>query len=103
MAKKTNIRSIRITDEILEVIEAQAGENFTQKYEALIRRCIFELPATERRLEQLNQEIYEKRQQLGRLSQKAEAFAAALQNAERDLQSMSRAIAKAQEHEPPNW
>lgn len=100
---KSNIRSIRLSDEILEVIEAQAGENFTAKYEALITRCMFELPAAEKKLEQINQQIYEKRQQLGRLSQKADAFAAALRNMERDLQSLGRTIAKAQEHEPPTF
>lgn len=96
MAKKNNIRSIRISDDILELIEAQAGENFTQKYEALITRCFYELPAVERRLEQ---QIKMKRTQLTQISNQANAFAAAFRNMERDMQSLNRTIGKAMEIE----
>ncbi len=96
---KNNIRSIRISDDILELIEAQAGENFTQKYEALITRCFYELPAVERRLERINQEILQKLKLLNGLSRKADAYAAALRNMERDMQSLSRTITKATEFE----
>ncbi len=57
MAAKTNIRSIRLSDELMEVIEAQAGETFTEKYEGLIRRCVFEEPETMKRLEALRGEL----------------------------------------------
>ena len=58
-AIKTNIRSIRLSDELMEVIEAQVGETFTEKYERLISRCVFEMPAKEKELEELNQRIRE--------------------------------------------
>lgn len=57
MANKTNIRSIRLSDELMEVIEAQVGETFTEKYEGLIRRCVFEEPETVKRLEALRSEL----------------------------------------------
>ena len=57
MANKTNIRSIRLSDELMEVIEAQVGETFTEKYEGLIRRCVFEEPETMKRLEALRGEL----------------------------------------------
>ena len=57
MAAKTNIRSIRLSDELMEVIEAQVGETFTEKYEGLIRRCVFEEPETVKRLEALRGEL----------------------------------------------
>lgn len=57
MTKKNNIRSIRLTDELMEVIEAQVGETFTEKYEGLIRRCVFELPAKEKELQQVEREL----------------------------------------------
>ncbi len=57
MAAKTNIRSIRLSDELMEVIEEQVGETFTEKYEGLIRRCVFEEPATVKRLEALKGEL----------------------------------------------
>ncbi len=59
MAAKTNIRSIRLSDELMEVIEAQVGETFTEKYEGLIRRCIFEMPAKEKELEELERKLRE--------------------------------------------
>ena len=57
MAGKNNIRSIRFSDELMEVIEAQAGETFTEKYEGLIRRCVFEEPEVRRRVEELRKEL----------------------------------------------
>ncbi len=57
MASKTNIRSIRLSDKMMEVIEAQVGETFTEKYEGLIRRCVFELPAKEKELKELRREL----------------------------------------------
>ena len=59
MAAKTNIRSIRLSDELMDVIEAQVGETFTEKYERLISRCVFEMPAKEKELEDLNRRIQE--------------------------------------------
>lgn len=57
MAKKGNIRSIRFSDAMIEMIESQAGENFTAKFEALVTRCIWELPAREKELAEIRQRI----------------------------------------------
>ena len=35
MAQKNNIRSIRFSDELAELIDRQAGDTFTQKFEGL--------------------------------------------------------------------
>ena len=51
MANKNNIRSIRISDDILELIEQQVGNNFTEKWENLVTRCVWELPQKEKELE----------------------------------------------------
>ena len=51
MAKKGNIRSMRFSDEILEIIESQPGETFTAKFEHLVTRCIMELPRKEQELQ----------------------------------------------------
>ena len=40
MAAKNNIRSIRFSDELAELIERQVGDTFTQKFENLITRCV---------------------------------------------------------------
>ena len=44
---KTNIRSIRFSDDLAELIERQAGRSFTEKFENLITRCVWELPRQE--------------------------------------------------------
>ena len=74
MARKNNIRSIRFSDELAELIDRQVGNTFTEKFENLVTRCVWELPQKERELERLNQEISERRQQLGRMSHTAKSL-----------------------------
>ena len=68
MGKKNNIRSIRFSDELAELIERQQGDTFTQKFENLVTRCVWELPAKQRQLKQLEGLIQEKRERLLELS-----------------------------------
>ena len=71
MAAKNNIRSIRFSDELAELIDRQQGNTFTQKFENLITRCVWELPEKERELEELDRRIKEKREQLQRMTVQA--------------------------------
>ena len=64
MAQKNNIRSIRFSDELAELINRQVGRTFTEKFENLVTRCVWELPQKEQELERLKQEIRQKQQQL---------------------------------------
>lgn len=64
MAKKGNIRSMRFSDEILEMIESQAGDSFTAKFEALVTRCMWELPEKERQLAEIKERIEIEKQNL---------------------------------------
>ena len=50
---KNHIRSIRFSDELADLIDRQAGDTFTQKFENLVTRCVWEVPAAEKRLEQV--------------------------------------------------
>ena len=68
MGKKNNIRSIRFSDELAELIERQQGDTFTQKFENLVTRCVWELPAKQRQVKQLEGFIHEKRERLMKLS-----------------------------------
>lgn len=68
MGKKNNIRSIRFSDELAELIERQQGDTFTQKFENLVTRCVWELPAKQREAKQLESVIREKRVRLVELS-----------------------------------
>ena len=55
MPAKNNIRSIRFSDELAELIDRQQGSSFTQKFENLIIRCVWELPAKEEKRKQLQE------------------------------------------------
>lgn len=64
MAKKDNLKCIRLSDEMVEVIETQQGQNFSQKFENLVTRCMWELPAKERDLRRVDQQLNKKRNEL---------------------------------------
>ena len=49
MGKKNDIRSIRFSDELAELIDRQQGDTFTQKFENLVTRCVWELPEKSQR------------------------------------------------------
>ena len=69
--RKTNIRSIRFTDELVELIDRQVGDTFTARLENLVTRCVWELPERERQLAELDRQIAVKRKELIRLNEKA--------------------------------
>lgn len=64
MAQKSNIRSIRISNDMAELIDRQAGANFTEKWENLVTRCVWELPQKEEQLKAIQAEIKQERQRL---------------------------------------
>lgn len=67
MARKNNIRSIRFSDELAELIDRQVGNTFTEKFEGLITRCVWELPQKEKELEQIKKMIEEEERKLDEL------------------------------------
>lgn len=83
---KNNIRNIRFSDELAALIDQQVGDTFTQKFENLITRCIWEVPAAEKRLEQVQEEIKRERQRLYDLQRATEQ----LRMLENDIRSAQR-------------
>ena len=83
---KNNIRSIRFSDELADLIDRQAGDTFTQKFENLVTRCVWEVPAAEKRLEQVREEIKRERQRLYDLQKATEQ----LRMLENDIRSAQR-------------
>ena len=69
---KTNIRSIRFSDDLAELIERQAGRTFTEKFERLITRCVWELPRQEERLEEIQERIRQEQERLARIQKATE-------------------------------
>lgn len=67
MAIKNNIRSIRFSDELMEIINNQVGDNFNQRFERLVYNCYMLLPEKERQLAQLEARIRAKQEELADL------------------------------------
>ena len=82
MADKSKIRSIRFTDELYELIDRQTGDTFTQKLENLVTRCVWELPAKEKELKDLQEYIAHERDNLRRIRD-------AKQKMERNIQDLN--------------
>lgn len=108
MAAKNNIRSIRFSDELAELIDRQVGDTFTQKFENLITRCVWELPKKEEQLARIQADIQRERERLYNLQRATEQLRAL----ERDIKNAqsyfgiverrAKAIAEAAEKEAQN-
>lgn len=105
MAQKNNIRSIRFSDELAELINHQAGNTFTQKFENLVTRCVWELPQKEKQLKDIQTQIKREQKRLYDLQQATQQ----LRMLEQDIKSAqhyfkiverrAKAIAEAAEKE----
>ena len=74
MATKNNIRSIRFSDELAELIDRQIGDTFTQKFENLVTKCVWELPNREKQLKDIEEQIKKERERLYRLERAIHRF-----------------------------
>ncbi|WP_297999334.1 hypothetical protein [uncultured Oscillibacter sp.] len=88
MASKPNIRSIRFSDELAELIDRQAGNTFTEKFENLVTRCVWELPQKEEELKRLQEQISLKQKRLYDLEDTVQK----LQQMERDIKHLQRSL-----------
>ena len=95
MAKKNNIRSIRFSDEIIEMIESQAGDTFTAKFEALVTRCMWELPRKEQELKGIQKRIDYERKQLARIQKRIREMDQNIFTAEQAVRTYSYSIKSA--------
>lgn len=93
--KKNNIRSIRFSDEFAELIDRQIGDTFTQKFESLITRCTWELPAKEKELEKLQKEIDQKQKQLSDMASRARKLEQTLKDMENTIGYLGSRMEKA--------
>ncbi|MBQ3504853.1 MAG: hypothetical protein IJA75_09150 [Oscillospiraceae bacterium] len=92
MAKKNNIRSIRFSDEMMEMIESQAGDSFTAKFEALVTRCMWELPRKEEELRQIQTQIENQKERLIKIRKTAQDLDDALWRMSKSLQNYSDTV-----------
>lgn len=92
---KNNIRSIRFSDEIAELIDRQIGDTFTQKFENLVTRCTWELPAKEKELKKLQKEIDQKQKQLSDMASRARKLEQTLKDMENTMGYLGSRMEKA--------
>ena len=97
MGKKNKIRSIRFSDELAELIERQQGETFTQKFENLVTRCVWELPAKQREVKQLEGLIREKRERLVELSGQGRGLESSISELLPKITALDTAVGRAVE------
>ena len=64
---KNNIRSVRFSDEMIEIINQQIGDNFTQKFERMVYNCYMLLPEKQAQADKLDVLIKKKREDLDKL------------------------------------
>lgn len=101
MASKSNIRSMRFSDEMIEIIESQTGVTFTAKFEALVTRCIWELPRKQDELETIKMQISMEKEQLQDIRQKRILLESnirdlnwTIENAQRQVKRINNALEK---------
>lgn len=99
MAQKNNIRSIRFSDELAELIDRQVGKTFTEKFENLVTRCVWELPEKEKELEQLEKEISQKQQQLQEMRNQVYKLSSTINQ----LFTKAKALENAIDQETEKW
>lgn len=89
MAKKNNNRNIRISDQMAELIDQQAGSNFTEKWENLVTRCVWELPEAEERLLEIQKQIQYERDRLHSLHSLYNELYLVFKGLEKDMSNLA--------------
>ena len=92
--KKGNIRSIRFSDEMIEIINQQVGDNFTQKFERMVYNCYMLLPEKQQELDRLEAEIFHRRRDLEDLCNRYNSAAGCLRSLEYQLRDIQGALAR---------
>lgn len=92
MAQKNNIRSIRFSDELADLIDRQVGKTFTEKFENLVTRCVWKLPQKEEQLHKITEAIQAEQLKLLELRKRSGKLQHSLQVLTVKFQSMNDAI-----------
>lgn len=94
MAGKPNIRSIRFSDEMAELIDRQVGSSFTEKFENLVSRCVWELPEKEKDLQAIQESIDTEQKRLAELRKRRLKLDQVIQNIQQNLDYQLRELEK---------
>lgn len=92
MARNTNVRCIRVSEEMDELINQQIGDTYTAKFTNLVTRCVWELPAKEAELERIEKLIQDKKEELNELYKSARSWRGTMQALNTRLMSLEMAL-----------
>ena len=92
-------KTMRLSGEIIDLIEAQEGSTFTDKFEGLVRICVQELPKKQKELKQYQDAISKERENLRHMGEQKRKFESnlremnwALENAARQINRINKAL-----------
>lgn len=85
MKNKTTLRSIRISDDMAELIDQQTGNNFTEKWTNLVTRCIWEQEKAKDQLDMYKRFIDQERERLHILEKKRQRLEQTMQRIQNRL------------------
>lgn len=68
MSRKNNLKSVRLSDEVLEYVQNFEGDGFNQKFENLVLFCMKEEKSKRLLIQSLDKKINEQREILDKLS-----------------------------------
>ena len=94
MATKPNIRSIRFSDELAELIDRQVGNTFTEKFENLVTRCVWELPQREAELKEVQKQVRQEEKRLADLRKRRIVLDQTIQSIQKSLDYHLRELEK---------
>lgn len=94
MAGKPNIRSIRFSDELAELIDRQVGNTFTEKFENLVTRCVWELPQREAELKEVQKQVRQEEKRLADLRKRRTVLDQTIQSIQKRLDYHLRELEK---------
>jgi uncharacterized coiled-coil protein SlyX len=75
---KNNQKCVRMSDEILDVVESMAGDGFNEKFENIVRNYKMEQPALYKEIEDLNHIITNKRKTITEYQEKINKLSSVL-------------------------
>lgn len=64
---KNNQKCVRLSDEVLNIVEASPGNGFNEKFEKLVLHAYFSVPEREKQLAALDNEIKKKTKELAKI------------------------------------
>lgn len=97
---KGNLKSVRLSDDLIELIEQQTGDTFTAKLENLVTRCVWELPEREKELERIQEQIRKKQQMMAEASSRYARMINQLSELEQKMFQLDHAIGRALDEWP---